>query len=259
VLTAYLDDSGTRGDTVSLTVAGFLASVEEWEHLIPEWKGVLASPEFDVCHFHMKDFAHSLREFKDWKGKERKRRRFIRQLLHVLTPRVQFGFAASLILAGYEKANRIYMLEETLGGPYALCGTGAVWLVDQWKEKHGRSQIKVKFIFEDGTTGKGDLINQMEKYGRSSEVGFLPKHEHPAFEAADFAAWEMTWLYRKALHLQPTFDFDYLRQHYRKSYEELRKRISPTTVVMDEKELLKHCALCRVPLRGPGLQQRAMK
>jgi hypothetical protein len=56
---SYFDHSGTRGDSESLPVAGFLASVEQWDAFRTEWEG--AMNDFGVSHLHMKDFAHGSR------------------------------------------------------------------------------------------------------------------------------------------------------------------------------------------------------
>jgi hypothetical protein len=97
--TLYADDSGTRADTLSLTVAGFLASVEHWDALKPEWEDV--RKEFGVSLFHAHKFATCQGEFASFKGKNKKQRRFVRQLVHVLSHHAVYGVAVSVILTDY--------------------------------------------------------------------------------------------------------------------------------------------------------------
>lgn len=74
-LTSYMDETGHSEDPKFhfAGMAGFVAPLDTWMSLGKVWTEI-----FDIFHlkepFHMKEFAHSVGQFKDWKGKETKRR-----------------------------------------------------------------------------------------------------------------------------------------------------------------------------------------
>jgi hypothetical protein len=74
MFTAYFDGSGSPDDTQVLAVAGFIASTEQWVEFERNWEEVLS--RFDAPPLHMRHFAHSIKEFADWKGDEDRRRFF---------------------------------------------------------------------------------------------------------------------------------------------------------------------------------------
>jgi hypothetical protein len=80
VFKVYLDESGSPDDTTAVVVAGFLASLEQWIEFERNWKEAVAS--FGVTALHMRDFAHSNREFAAWKYDEQKRQRFLSRLIN---------------------------------------------------------------------------------------------------------------------------------------------------------------------------------
>lgn len=84
LLTAYCDETGNTKDPTQKFVgmAGFVARAKEWEILERKWKFILR--EFKVPYFHMKEYAHSIGVFKEWKGKEDKRRKIFSSLLKTI-------------------------------------------------------------------------------------------------------------------------------------------------------------------------------
>jgi hypothetical protein len=69
MFTVYFDESGSPDDTAALVVAGFVAQSEQWIEFERNWSTVLSV--FGVSSIHMKDFAHSVREYSSWKGDDR--------------------------------------------------------------------------------------------------------------------------------------------------------------------------------------------
>src|SRR5271157_5977447 len=73
-LTMYCDASGKKtGELV--TVGGFVSPVSKWAAFEGAWRGVL-NPLGIQC-FHMREFAHSVGQFKDWKSKEQERQKLL--------------------------------------------------------------------------------------------------------------------------------------------------------------------------------------
>jgi hypothetical protein len=85
VVTSYMNETGhsDEPDFRFAGRAGFVAPVDAWEKLGSAWQEIL-----DIFHlkepFHMKDFAHSAGQFKDWKGKETKRQLLFGSLVRVI-------------------------------------------------------------------------------------------------------------------------------------------------------------------------------
>lgn len=233
---AYFDDSGTRGDSDSLTVAGFIASVEQWDAFRSEWEG--AMKDFGVSHLHMKDFAHSTGEFSGWETQEHKRREFLNRLVSIIGRRVRHSFSATILLEDYESFNEVYPLDEEQGGPFALCVGLTLEQVDAWKKRHLTTSDVVKFVYEDGATGKGFVIDH---FGRANDIAFMKKGEHPALEAADFAAYEHTKAYRMEVSGK--------LGEIRKSLGLLRDRVPQTWEVADNHALTRAA-------ESAGLQKR---
>jgi hypothetical protein len=97
VFMAYLDDSGTHDGSLNVTVGGFVANLEEWQHFEREWDelltdyGINESPGF----FHAADFEarhHPL--YGTWSKPHRVE--FMRRLTGIIRRRVSAGIAASL-------------------------------------------------------------------------------------------------------------------------------------------------------------------
>jgi hypothetical protein len=85
-LTSYMDETGHSDDPHFhfAGMAGFVAPAETWQKFGNAWQEVL-----DIFNlkepFHMKDFAHSQGQFREWKGKETKRRLLFSTLVTLLT------------------------------------------------------------------------------------------------------------------------------------------------------------------------------
>jgi hypothetical protein len=83
-LSAYFDETGhSKGDKHRFVgMAGLVAPADRWEPFESEWTRALA--HFGIPYFHMREFAHSVGVFKDWKGKEDKRRELYGLLMRII-------------------------------------------------------------------------------------------------------------------------------------------------------------------------------
>ena len=196
-ITSYFDASGGAEHSVMI-VAGYVATIGRWKRFDSEWRKVLGRKEFDVPYFHMKEFAHSVGAFKEWKGNENKRKRFINALISVISRNVQAGFACAIKDSVWYAANKAYPIAESFGVPYALCGRDCVNKTFFWGRSKRFSDGQIRSIFEAGDKGKGHLMRVIEEarkpvpifeHGRPHEtndnLGMTP------LQASDFAAWEL--------------------------------------------------------------------
>ncbi len=90
----FLDDSGSPDEGICLGVGGFVSTWDKWIEFEKAWHDVLEV--YDISYFHMREYAHSTDEFKNWKGKEGKRRTFLKRLVKCLNGRVHKSFASSV-------------------------------------------------------------------------------------------------------------------------------------------------------------------
>jgi len=82
--------------------------------------------------------------------------------------------------------NQSHYLEEHCSNPYALCGYSAVNMGVKWARN---KQAKIRFIFEGGDKGAGQL-NTMCQRTFGVEPLFLSKTEAVPCQAADLLAWK---------------------------------------------------------------------
>jgi hypothetical protein len=193
MFTAYFDESGTHDQSAALVVSGYVASVQQWEKFDKEWKDALADE--GLTHFHMKDFAHSKKEFSTWKDNEPRRKRFLERLINIIRKNVRKSFSNAVILDAYRKVNSKYTFQEYLGKPYAFCARLCMTGVEYWKEQHDY-QDEVPSIFEDGAHDKGAFLDILKRDKYLIPV-FGQKREHTPLQAADFVAWENLKIYNQ--------------------------------------------------------------
>lgn len=192
---AYLDASGEPAGYTVMTVAGMVAPVEKWKRFEVAWTEALAKESIKV--FHMTDFASSNGEFAAWKENTARRKRFIGALVQIVRRHTNKLLMASVELDGWRSVNRAYLLEEQLYSPYALCGYAVVGQGLQWAKNKGIAPSHIKFVFEDGDSGKGGLSRLCKQEGITPL--FQPKSDVVPCQAADLIAWKNRIAFTNAL------------------------------------------------------------
>lgn len=217
---AYFDDSGHPNNDESVTVAGFVATEEQWLLFETEWKAAISVRPYDLTVFHMTDFESDpniARADKD---------RLLWKLVAIIRTRVRFHFSQSVLMADYRETNEHMAFEESIGAPYALAGRTVAKDLREWREKYGGNDCKLLVAFENGTKHKGDFIARMEADGLPCPM-FVTKNEAVPLQAADLAGWEVSWALK---HLR-------LRSHY----EWLIDRVPFNAGVYKREDLEKLC------------------
>jgi hypothetical protein len=240
MFTAYFDGSGSPDEGKALVVAGYLATVDQWLEFNREWTECLTKE--GVAAFHMRNFAHSRREFATWKDDGPRRKRFLEQLIRIVKMRVRKSIANAVLLDAYNRVNAEFMFSEHIGPPYALCGMACMKDVCKWATKAKRQYEWPRCVFEDGDKHKKEFKQLIARFKDWPDPIFEAKgKDFRPFEAADLVAWENRKLYTEA----ESGTFSKLR----KSFSELQK-ISPTWFVYTENELRRLCATFEVPKRA---------
>lgn len=246
VFTAYFDASGTPRSRV-LTIAGFVSSVVWWDRYDAEWKRLLAT--VPTKQFHMTDFVSSQEDFKSWKGKSTKRAKFFAGLVKCIRQNTRKGFAVSVQMADYAKVNQEYQLRESLGSPYAFCGTVCFAQVRDWAKKKKIDLSHIRFLIEDGDEDQADLVARAKT--ESIKVQPESKEKIRAFDACDLAAWKSKSIvddaWNRKLHLKDPGAADRIKR----SLDQLETVVSPEIHGMyTRNSLLNCCFLLKVPKRN---------
>jgi hypothetical protein len=235
MLASYFDASYDNPKTVTV-VSGWIGTVYGWERFDTDWKILLA--QYDLPYFHMKEFAHSVGPFKTWKEEENKRAVFLAKAVDVIGTCALYGLACIVEHAAFDKVSKSLPLAQIGGVPFSLAGRDCIAHANVWLNQSQRG-LPVKYIFENGDQGKGELMRIMNRDclptpifapsvdTSNGDIGLTP------LQAADFAAWEVLKTYRSGENL-PLYK-------YRRSIMELA-RIPGWWGRYAEKDLV---ALCR--------------
>jgi hypothetical protein len=188
MFTTYFDASGSPDDvrTAAVVVAGFVATAEQWIEFDRNWNDALS--RFHVSALHMKDYAHSRRDYADWEKDQGKRQEFLAALINIVCTRMRHSFVSAVMLDGYRRLNQKYYLEECVK-PYSIAGNTCIAKVKRWADTQGIPQDQIAYFFEDGDADKGDFM-QHAKRSHGFTPLFLPKTRSVAFQAADLLAYE---------------------------------------------------------------------
>lgn len=154
MLNAYFDETGHSRDLPQRFngMAGIAAPADHWEVFEKKWKSTLK--EFHIPYFHMKDFAHSLNVFEDWKGKESKRRKLLGKLWAHIESTYSMPVGASIPMDAFrsftEEQQKLFI------DPYYLGFLSVMGFLTGFMEHVGlASSEKVALIFSDQVEFKG--------------------------------------------------------------------------------------------------------
>jgi len=179
------------------TVAGYLATDEQWEGFESDWQSILDRYEVDALT--MKHLAHFKKAFASWKSNEKARAAFLQELAGVIHKHDLEGFAFSLNMDHYREIDRHIRLTESMP-PYALTALFAVAKIRDWQRRY-RPTDSLLCLFELGDVGQGPFKHKMENEWKGTGMMkpvFMPKEwtENGVtkcclpLQAADFLAYE---------------------------------------------------------------------
>ena len=216
MFTGYFDASGHPDNTDSLVVAGFVSPVRQWIKFDKAWQAVL--DEYKVSSLHMKHFAHSRGEFACWKHDDLKRSSFLKALINVLKHTVSYSFASGIDMVAYRN-QKVTSIDSRLS-PYALGGLTVIDKALHWSENLSISRRDLRFVFEDGDKGKGNLLDLSSMRFQISP-SFEPKDFHKAFQAADLLAYEVFQTQGKITKIDDSekIAFDSLRKPFQSLHD----------------------------------------
>lgn len=102
-LTAYLDDSGTHGDTATVVVGAWIAPYPRWMRFIREWNKAKLEYGFQVMHMSEMMANNPRSEFADEKKWNRDHKiATVRRLREIIRQSAFHGFAMSVHRTQYD-------------------------------------------------------------------------------------------------------------------------------------------------------------
>ena len=199
-LTGYFDETGHADDPVLhfAGMAGFVAPHGAWINFENQWSDTLKNALLTEP-FHMKDYAHSLGQFKGWKGKEEKRKLFFGRLLEIIRETKAKPIGAAVSLRDFETLTPEQQTQ--FHDPYYLCFqacTRGAAIEAVFEEKAEQVTTVYAFNEEFGTNknGSAEQLWQMirKHYDHGHRLGSYASStpaERCPLQAADLFAYEL--------------------------------------------------------------------
>ncbi len=228
-----MDETGHSGDTSYVGMAGLVAPSSRWVVFENDWK--VTMEKAGIEYFHMREFAHSTGQFKEWKGKEEQRRLLLSRLMQIIRGTDATPVGAIVSMADYRTLTELQRGQ--ILDPYYLCFQTCAWgavvmaifeppeeevvmIFGQHNEFQGRAAELWKVMREN--------INHGERMG---SYAFSNAREVVPLQAADIVAYE----------LFQEFDNRLKRPHLKRRWpfkQFLSMRPVPLFRYFDRKELL---------------------
>jgi len=203
MFTACFDASGHESDKPYLVVAGFISSADDWINFSEKWK--MRLNQDGLPYFRMSEYAHSRRVFEGWRNQEAKRRSLLADLIDLIKSHAyrQYGcvidIKSFLQILPKEHRNTYHL------NAYSLAARDCAAQIRKWAKSENITS-PIKFVFEDGDKGTGQLI---QRFGEDNlpSPDFAPKKDTikngitvPGFiplQAADIWAYELFLAFKR--------------------------------------------------------------
>jgi hypothetical protein len=234
MFTAYFDESDSGDASV---VAGFIGEAPQLNHFNNrEWKQLLESE--NLGYFHMKEFAHSTNEFRDWKGDEARRRNFLARIIGILSRRARIIIGVLIDRSAYKQAcYRSNGFASFYVNEYTAAGFMSLLKCANWAEKRGVTE-PIDFVFDNGNPKRPDFQRAFDlcKSTPSADachfgsLTFADDKMILPLQAADFIAYEICKVYT---------DMKYDKRRFRESMRNLLATVPANVSIASQDMLLK--------------------
>ena len=200
-LTSYMDETGHPDDPnlEYVGMAGFVAPFGAWEVFESAWEDLMRNAGLSEP-FHMKDFAHSVGQFKPWKGKEEIRRAFFGWAMNLIVETRATPIGAIVSLSGFrsltESQRSSYLSPYYIGFQNVTRGAAIEAMFEEHEEKVA---MVYAYQSEYGTNNGGraeqlwhairkhtDFGSRMGSYASATPAELSP------LQAADIFAYELS-------------------------------------------------------------------
>jgi hypothetical protein len=200
MLSGYFDEAA--GDDYGFTVvAGYPASVEQWDSFEIDWKLFLAS--YHVPYFHMSKFSQFKKPFHEsrWRNSPAYRAKFLQDAADIIRSKVERGFSCYVDHDAFRRTNEAFCLSEAVGSAYGVAGRVCAALC-HIRRRMAKRYEEGQYVFEDGGPDKGGLIKALDMRPKFPDPIFRPGRDIRdrkvglrsglvQLQAADFLAYEI--------------------------------------------------------------------
>ena len=179
MLTVYVDESGTDGQSALVALAGYLSDVDSWDAFQTEWNAYRKLNGIDV--FHATDLRTNHGAFSAKNGWSRSRcNSALRIADNIISKHTMQAVVGYTTIAECEE---LYPLKDPRLGyrrkysmEYLLAGIGFIKVLRQWARKKGYTE-PIRFVFENGANGKGYLMHLLDHVKKTdNEDGLIGGH-----------------------------------------------------------------------------------
>ena len=205
MFTLYFDDSGTDSGTEVAVAACYVASVEQWECFVKNWREADAKYGFGI--FHMTDFEARQEQFLGWP--DDKCNMLLDHLISIIKTRARIGFAAAVHKADYDEIVHEQEFRDRLGDThYRFAVMQCMSLIQNWRSTYQHVE-PMRWVFASGTNGNYEIdevfLNLRKDPDARKAFGidrrgcsFEGKETIP-LQAPDILAWESLWHMRNSV------------------------------------------------------------
>jgi Protein of unknown function (DUF3800) len=197
LMRGYFDESGTHDPSRVTTIAGFLASKEQWRALLPVWEKALTIDGEEMGVFHSADFDHYAKHH-GWS--ETKRDKFIAKLASIANKYTWCGVSGSIIVSDYDSLPD--WVRRKIGGRYHFAFAVIMHLLQLRMSNVISSEPTVlTFDRKDGVVGRvvEDFNDILADGSRLGPLFFDSKDRCPQLQVADLLVYEMNHYIDEAL------------------------------------------------------------
>jgi hypothetical protein len=206
MFTLYFDDSGTHSGSEVVVAACYVATVEQWDCFVKDWREAEAKYGFGV--FHMKNFVAREKQFSGWS--EDKRNGLLRRLITIIKTRARVGFVAAVHKADYDEVVHEQEFRNRLGDThYRFAVMQCMGMIQNWRSKHQHTE-PMRWVFASGTDGNHEIDEvflSLRKNPEAKQAFGIPRtgcsfedaQRVIPLQAPDILAWESLWHMRNSV------------------------------------------------------------
>jgi len=197
IATAYFDESDSP---IACVVAGVALTVDRGLSFEGEWQRML--DKYKISALHMKVFAHSNGEFKEWKGDEAKRRQFIERVIDILARRCMVCLGVVIDRNAFKSTIAVDAdITRFYANEYSTASFMSLLIAQKWA-KATKLNVPVDYVFDRGNPKKKDFQRAYD-YAQlipveAKALGALTFADDTSvlgLQAADFVAYEVCKVY----------------------------------------------------------------
>lgn len=238
MLRTYFDASVKQNQPL-VAVAGYIATVNQWEKFECDWRLTLA--HHNAPYMHMREICSQSKKSPFAKWGENKRATFLKDMSDVINSNLLHSFGAAVSVDDYNEASKLYNIYGMAGYAYSLCARACAAQVQKWQKREGY-QSPVEYVFDEEDIGAQELLSVFKRDRLPTPI-FKPSRDRKngakgltPLQAADFAAWETARFIRDVARKQIR-----TRAEIRPSFITLNS-LSNSWCMLRKEELLRMCA-----------------